>query len=69
MRRAEKAINPVLASLKDNTLYLKHNLNARAIASLKDELGTVDNDVNALLTAMQQAINESNAFINELRGG
>ena len=69
MRRAEKAIDPVLASLKDNTLYLKHNLNARAIASLKNELGTVDNDVNALLTAMQQAINESNAFIDELREG
>lgn len=69
MRRAEKAIDPVLASLKDNTLYLKHNLNARAIASLKNELGTVDNDVNALVTAMQQAINESNAFIDELRGG
>ena len=69
MRRAEKAIYPVLASLKDNTLYLKHNLNARAIASLKNELGTVDNDVNALLTAMQQAINESNAFIDELREG
>ncbi len=69
MRRAENAIDPVLASLKDNTLYLKHNLNARAIASLKNELGTVDNDVNALLTAMQQAINESNAFIDELRGG
>ena len=69
MRRAEKAIDPVLASLKDNTLYLKHNLNARAIASLKNELGTVDNDVNALLTAMQQAINESNAFIDELWGG
>ena len=34
MRRAENAIDPVLASLKDNTLYLKHNLNARAIASL-----------------------------------
>lgn len=69
MRRAENAIDPVLESLKDNTLYLKHNLNARAIASLKNELGTVDNDVNALLTAMQQAINESNAFIDELRGG
>ena len=69
MRRAENAIDPVLASLKDNTLYLKHNLNARAIASLKNELGTVDNDVNALLTAMQQAINESNAFIDELREG
>ena len=69
MRKAERAIEPVLASLKDNTLYLKHNLNARAIASLKNELGTVDSDVNALLSAMQQAINESNAFIDELRGG
>jgi len=69
MRRAEKAIDPVLASLKDNTMYLKHKLNARAIASLKNELGTVDNDVNALLNAMQQAINESNAFIDELREG
>lgn len=35
MRRAENAIDPVLASLKDNTLYLKHNLNARAIACLR----------------------------------
>jgi len=68
MHRAESAIEPVLASLKDNTLYLKHNLNARAIASLKNELGTVDSDVTELLSAMQQAINESNAFINELRG-
>ncbi len=69
MRRAEQAIDPVLASLKDNTLYLKHNLNARAIASLKNELSTVDDDVSALLTAMQKAINESNEFIDELRGG
>jgi chromosome segregation ATPase len=69
MHRAESAIDPVLASLKDNTLYLKHNLNARAIASLKSELGAVNSDVTELLSAMQQAINESNAFIDELRGG
>ena len=69
MHRAERTIEPVLASLKDNTLYLKHNLNARAIASLKGELGTVNADVAHLLEAMQAAINESNTFINELRGG
>lgn len=67
MRAAERTIDPVLASLKDNVLYLKHNLNARAIASLKGELGTVSRDVNNLIGAMQDAINESNAFIEQMR--
>ena len=67
MRSAERSIDSVLACLKDNVLYLKHNLNARAIASLRGELATVDNDVARLLTAMNAAIDESNAFIAELR--
>ncbi len=67
MRRAEKAIDPVLATLKDNVLYLKHNLNARAIASLKSELAGVNTDVAFLIDAMQQAINESSVFIEEMR--
>lgn len=68
MRRTEKTIEPVLASLQDNLLYLKHNLNSRAIASLKGELATVDADVSKLISAMQQAIDASNAFVKELRG-
>lgn len=69
MGSAEKTIDPVLDSLKDNVLYLKHNLNARAIASLKGELGTVNQDVENLINAMQRAINESNAFIEQMRDG
>ena len=67
MRKAEKTINPVLASLKDNVLYLKHNLNARAIASLRGEFGNVNQDVSRLLDAMQSAIKESDTFISQLR--
>lgn len=67
MRKAESSVEPVLTSLKDNVLYLKHNLNARAIASLKGELGTVNQDVADLIASMQSAIDESNAFIAELR--
>lgn len=67
MRRAETTIDPVLASLKDNVLYLKHNLNARAIASLKGELSTVNQDVENLISAMQSAIAESNAFIEDMQ--
>jgi len=33
MRNAEKTIDPVLVSLKDNVLYLKHNLNSISCAS------------------------------------
>ncbi|MEM7364603.1 MAG: DUF2959 domain-containing protein [Pseudomonadota bacterium] len=69
MRRAESSIEPVLAAMKDNVLYLKHNLNARAISSLRGELDSVDDDVNTLIRAMQSAINESNQFIAELKGG
>ena len=67
MRGAERSIDPVLASLKDNVLYLKHNLNARAIASLRGELASVNSDVTRLLEAMNAAINESNESIAELR--
>lgn len=67
MQNAERTIDPVLSSLKDNVLYLKHNLNARAIASLKGELSNVNEDVNNLIEAMQTAINESNAFIDQMK--
>ena len=68
MRKAEKTIEPVLDSLKDNVLYLKHNLNARAIASLKGELTTVNEDVTNLIDAIQRAIDESNQFIEQMEG-
>lgn len=69
MRRAERSLEPVLANLRDNTLYLKHNLNARAIASLKGELGTINRSVSSLLKDMEAAISESERFINTLKQG
>lgn len=67
MWRAEKTIAPVLTTLHDQVLYLKHNLNARAIAALKGELKSVQKDVDRLLRSMQQAIKESQAFIQQMR--
>lgn len=66
MKRAEQKIDPVLASFQDQVLYLKHNLNARAIASLKSELSTVEADVTALITEMEKSIKEANAFIRAM---
>lgn len=67
MRSAEKTMNPVLATLKDQVLYLKHNLNARAIASLDSELQTINADVDRLVKAMQKSIDESKSFIAQMK--
>ncbi len=68
MRRSEKKMDPVLAALKDNVLYLKHNLNARAVAALKTEFTQIDRDIDVLITEMRKAIASSDEFIDSLRG-
>lgn len=67
MRRSEAKMDPVLAALKDNVLYLKHNLNAQAVASLKIELGDIEQDIEALILEMRKSIDASNAFIDALQ--
>lgn len=68
MRNAEQTMQPVLASLKDNVLYLKHNLNASAIGALQGELTTIRNDVNRLIKEMNAAIAQSDEFIKSING-
>ncbi len=68
MRRAESKIKPVLAVFKDQVLFLKHNLNAQAISSLKSELSSVQSDVGRLIKAMETSIDEANAFILTMEG-
>ena len=66
MKRAESKMNPVLAVFKDQVLFLKHNLNAQAIVSLKGELKTVKSDVAALIQAMEKSINEADTFLSTM---
>lgn len=66
MKQAEAKIEPILTVFNDQVMFLKHNLNARAIASLKGELSTIKSDVSALVVSMEQSINEANAFINTM---
>jgi len=66
MHRAEAKMEPVLAIFKDQVLILKHSLNAQAIASLKNDLASVESDVNTLIKAMNQSINEADDFIKTM---
>lgn len=63
MRRAESKMPPVLRVLNDNVLYLKHNLNAKAVGAIQGEFGMLQQDVNNLVNEMNRAIAESNQFI------
>lgn len=66
MRSSEKKMQPVLASLKDNVLYLKHNLNAQAIAAIRGEFKSLKSDIQSLIDDMNRSIADSNKFIEQM---
>lgn len=66
VRAAESAMQPVLGQLKDNVLFLKHNLNASAIGSLQGEAADIQKQIEQLLARMNASITESDRFIQSL---
>jgi Protein of unknown function (DUF2959) len=66
MRKAEAKMDPVLSAFKDQVLYLKHNLNAQAIASLQSELMGIEANIAVLIKEMEKSIGEANDFIKTL---
>jgi DNA repair exonuclease SbcCD ATPase subunit len=67
MHRAEKSMTPVLRTFRDNVLFLKHNLNAQAIGSLRSEFSTLKGEINGLIKNMTEAIKNSNKFIAHIK--
>ncbi len=66
MKRAEAKMDPVLDAFRDQVLYLKHNLNAKAISSLQQELVSVRSDISALIKEMEASIAEADSFIQSI---
>jgi hypothetical protein len=67
MKKAEAKLEPVLIPLRDQVLFMKHNLNARAIAGLSDEVASVQANVDNLVRDMESAIAQADAFIASLQ--
>ena len=67
MKRAEASMAPVLSRFKDHVLFLKHNLNAQAIASLQTTTAGIEADVAALIKEMDASIAEANTFIAQMK--
>ncbi len=68
MQRAERKMEPVLVALRDQVLFLKHNLNAQAVASLRGEVEALESNIGVLIAEMEAAIAEANEFIESMAG-
>jgi ElaB/YqjD/DUF883 family membrane-anchored ribosome-binding protein len=66
MAKAHARVEPVLRPLRDRVLFLKHNLNARALGALTRELDTVQTGVDELVADMQRAIADADAYIKDM---
>lgn len=67
MRRAADRMEPVLKTFRDQVLYLKHNLNARALAQLDSTNRGLEADIGRLVADMETSIKEAEKFIKELK--
>ncbi len=63
---AESRMHPVLAAFQDQVLFLKHNLNAHAIAALRHEFIEIGVDISKLIDVMERTINEASQFVSIL---
>ena len=67
MKRAEASMEPVLVMFKDQVMFLRHNLNARAIGALKGELSNIEQATATLIADMERSINEASTFIDSMK--
>lgn len=67
MERAESKMQPVLTMFRDQVLFLKHNLNAKAIASLQTVVKGLEGDTAVLIADMEKSIAEAEAFVKEMK--
>jgi len=67
MRKSEASMKPVLGAFHDQVLFLKHNLNAEAIASLQTTAAGINVDVQKLIDDMNASIKEADSFIGQMK--
>ncbi len=66
MNKAADKMDPVLELFEDQVLFLKHNLNAKAIGSLEDERSDIERRVASLIAEMETSIKEAESFIKAM---
>ena len=63
MQVSEKKMQPVLTAFRDQVLFLKHNLNSKAIGSLKKSAIEIDNEVGLLIKEIEKSNQQADKTI------
>jgi hypothetical protein len=66
MRQTEARMAPVISAFHDQVTFLKHNLNARAIGSLKGTSAKMSTDVDVLMVSIDGSMAQADTLINSL---
>jgi len=66
LKKAEAKIKPVLDPFRDRVLFMKHNLNAQAVNSMKADTMQIQRDIKVLIRDMQDAIEEADQFMKSM---
>jgi hypothetical protein len=69
MDQATTRMEPVLAAFRDQVLFLKHNLNAQAVAALGETNRALQGDITRLISDMERSIKEADAFLSSMKSG
>ncbi len=64
---AEQTMSPVLRQFNDYVLYLKHNLNAQAMASLTGEATNIQAEITRLIEQMNKSIARADEFVKNMQ--
>jgi hypothetical protein len=66
MKDVEQRAKPVLKAFEDQVLFIKHNLNAEAVTSLKSTVLKMDVEVTKLVADIEASTKEADAFLATL---
>ena len=67
MEQPSAGMDPVLDAFRDQVLFLKHNLNAQAVASLNVSSRDLQQDISRLVADMEQSFREADSFIASMQ--
>jgi Protein of unknown function (DUF2959) len=63
MRQTEARMTPVITAFHDQVTFLKHNLNARAIGSLKGTSSKTSTDVDVLMISLDASMAQADTLM------
>ena len=65
--KARQVFNPFIASLKDQVVYLGHDLNPSALASLEPDADKLNKEGEVLFKKIDETVDEVSGYITSLK--